>query len=738
MRDSRALLGVLAQLAFACASSSEPPLHVAADAASSAADAVVVEVFQDASAEVTPDLGSPSKFTDLGPQPTTDGEWTWQLHHDGAPKGHVTYTGGADHEFELTRLEVWDTFEVRALRVQVDVPKAATLAISVFDDLGGDFLAFEWTQPLVTVKRAVTPTDSRTWLTLALEPPLKVSPGRLVYVGLEVTGDAPQLVFDVAPSDPGPNKPGRSFVWRSKKVDTQTGGHSVFALAPGDFLVEAELRTLGVVAAKDTLFEKRSHEQTGLPELSRVALDDLDGDGDIDAMLDGPRVFLNDGKGHFTDVTATHVPPGLGSNGGVLGDMDDDGDPDYFGTGLVDVLLENDGKGHFKDVTATSGIDDTQQHTCEGKSGAQHVPTEASAWLDVDNDGLLDLYQGNFICWTEGIPSRDKLWHNEGGGKFTDWSASHGLDKAQGKGWASRGVAPADYDGDGDVDVLVTNYRLHPSLHLQNDGKGGLTSVGKATTLEGIGTFNGGGAAYGHAIGAAWGDIDHDGWLDVFIARLAHPRFLDFSQKAALYYGPGPNGGPFIDTTVSAGIRYQETASSPTLFDLDNDGDLDLAFTCVYEHRRTQVYRNAWPSGVWDDITSASGLTVESGWGNAVADLDGDLDLDFVARETYFNTNRLGGQGLAIRPVGGGQGKTNRSAVGARVRVKVGGVWRMQERVGAHGTGCQSAPWLHFGLGSASSADVEVVFPVTQTTRTFSGLAAGKYTVREDGSIETN
>ena len=163
----------------------------------------------------------------------------------------------------------------------------------------------------------------------------------------------------------------------------------------------------------------------------------------------------------------------------------------------------------------------------------------------------------------------------------------------------------------------------------------------------------------------------------------------------------------------------------------------------MYVHRRSQFYRNDWPDGGLEEVTYSTGLVVENGWEVAVADLDDDGDLDYSANkywnieddDLFMNRNPWGRNSIQIRPLGSGTGKTNRDGFGARVHVMVNGTERMQEKTPSSGVSNQSSPWLHFGIGTASQADVRVAFPLTQTEHSFPGLAAGRYTVTEAGEI---
>jgi hypothetical protein len=508
--------------------------------------------------------------------------------------------------------------------------------------------------------------------------------------------------------------------------------------------VRVGYRPLQTVAPEDRYFESNEIGSIGLDNVSRIAFADVDDDGAPDAMLNGPRLYLNDGQGQFREVTSSWIPDDVSANGGVFGDFDNDGDPDYFATGDEDHLLEHRGD-RYVDVTQKSGIDDTQTFECGKNADAksQHAPTEAAAWLDYDGDGRLDLYQANYHCGGSlRSNSADRLWHNEGGGEFESIDLPVGRGASGDPTQAGRGVAPADADGDGDVDLFVTNYRLDPNFvfeNMQGTKRAPWSDIGRNSHLIGTPTQRGVRRYYGHSIGAAWGDVNHDGRLDVFVANLAHPRYIEFSQTSSLYLNKmGAHLGALVfdDVTERADLLYRETASNPNLWDYDNDGDLDLFYTCVYEGRESIFYRNDGHPD-WTEVSYRTGLEVEDGWGSATADIDLDGDLDMIAGDKAFINRNLDGRGAVfVRLVGNGAGETNRSAIGARVEATIDGRTVLRERYGAHGTGVQSSPWLHVGLGSQSKTDLTATFPGSGTTVTVSDARAGeRITVREDGTI---
>jgi enediyne biosynthesis protein E4 len=675
--------------------------------------------------------------TPAGPWAPTlsDGEWGWVSRHDGTAAGAHSYTDVPEDFYEYTRFERTEPFEIRGVKVMVSVPETQTFRLFIWDDLGGNFLHMEPTAPLASFEREVTATDDMTWLEFTLPEPVRVEPGRMFYVGTLINGQAgARIAVDAALTEGDADKPAWSLIWLSKQVDPASGSNTVFGAGNGDLMVEVEVRDVNIVAEDERIFETESAAALGFQGASSYF--DLEGDGDLDGAT-GATLWINDGDNHYTQAPEGTMPEGVGGRG-HWADFDNDGDQDVLLSGQVEVLLRND-DGVFVDITVASGIDDSQTHTCNGVTSDGNVPTETATWIDYDGDGLLDLYLGNFICWDDGFAAKDMLFRNMGDGAFEDVSQAAGLYLWQGYGQAARATSPADFDNDGDMDLLVNNYRLHRNLHWRNNGDGTLTDVARDNGLAGTEKPSG---YYGHSISSAWADFDHDQDLDIFIANLAHPRFLAFSDKARLYLNDGADEPTFVDVTAEAGFRYQETAGAAAAWDYDNDGDPDLLWNCVYAGRPSQFYRNEFPTGAWTEVSYPSGLLVDNGWEASIADLDDDGDLDFTGNKfsaetgnVRMNRNPWGRHALFIRPLGRGEGGTNRDGFGARINVMVDGTWRLVEKTASSGVSNQSSPWLHVGLGDAEKADVIVEFPQSGSSYSFGLLAHGRYTIDEDGVL---
>ena len=254
--------------------------------------------------------------------------------------------------------------------------------------------------------------------------------------------------------------------------------------------------------------------------------------------------------------------------------------------------------------------------------------------------------------------------------------------------------------------MYVSNYRLQPNVLWRNDSKGQLEDVAAATntlaTSEGFGG--------GHAIGASWGDFDGDGRFDLFAGNFAHVDSRGDQPKSRFLRGQ--EDGTFEDMGT-CGVFYQESYASPAAGDFDNDGDLDLFFTTVYEvasfgrSNNPVLYRN---DGGWSftDVTEQAGLaglpaTYQASW----ADFDKDGDLDLVtAGKLFENTGPCGGS-LRVQ-------FSRAPAIGAQVRAKVSGGFITRQVEAGTGQGNGGDLTLHLGLGDhKGDVDLEVRWPAT-------------------------
>jgi len=422
----------------------------------------------------------------------------------------------------------------------------------------------------------------------------------------------------------------------------------------------------------------------------------------------------------FTDVSEEAGFEGVGMSNCAWGDYNNDGYQDLLLNGFR--LFENNGPPgwEFTEVTNEAGLTNSY----------------SGVWGDYDNDGFLDLFQVTSNNPADG----EKLWRNNGDGSFTDFSAEAGIRDEEDH--AGRGVNCGDFDNDGDLDIYVSNYRLHPNVLFENQGDGSFINVAEEKGVEGVPRSDSEGTTrYGHTIGSSWGDHDNDLDLDLFVANLVHKdvergRYCDDSK---MYGNQGPDDDyRFEDQRPGNGMPHKdymggedELWSDCSWGDLDNDGLLDLFITSVYtdiDYAHTYLYMNNG-DGSFTDMALGAGVRVWAGWGTSMCDYDQDGDLDIVMGgkdgvDASSNPSRLHlfrNEGvpwhswLKLEIMGSGEvGGTNRAAIGTRVTVTTkDGISQIREVEGGKGTCAnQNSLELEFGFGRETRpVDVEVRFP---------------------------
>ena len=446
------------------------------------------------------------------------------------------------------------------------------------------------------------------------------------------------------------------------------------------------------------------------------------------------RLFRNDG-GTFTDVTDKAGLSGIGFDGGVAaGDYDNDGYPDLFVAGVHhNTLYHNNRDGTFTDVTAKAGI----QNAPDPQFGPMWAIT--GVWVDVNNDGLLDLFVVNYLQWDfateplceyKGVPDYcaprsykglpNQLYLNKGNGTFEDVSEKWGIRANVGKGM---GAAMADYDLDGRPDLFVTNDASYNFL-FHNTG----TEFQEVAFPAGVALAEDGSFISG--MGADFRDFDNDGYPDIAFVALEKQTFPLFQNMA---------GRQFREITSASGMRTASMSKAgfgPGLYDFDNDGWKDLfvtrgdvlsrAMPGTVAHQHNTVFRNLGAGGRWQALTEEAGLDAAPAGrhrGLAFGDLDGDGRVDVVTSqiagpaEIWMNRSPASGHWLDIALEGT---KSNREGIGARIKVKGKSGTQYNHMTTSVGYASSSDGPVHFGLGADEKADsIEIYWPsgIVQTLK---------------------
>ncbi len=451
-------------------------------------------------------------------------------------------------------------------------------------------------------------------------------------------------------------------------------------------------------------------------------------------------LYRNDGHGKFTDVTA---PLGLAARGwgsGVcVADFDNDGFDDLYITAYTaNVLYRNAAGAKFENVTARARVGDSRWST-------------GCAFGDFDRDGDVDLYVSNYVampiektptrgvgpfcnfmgmdslCGPRGLPGApDALYRNNGDGAFTDVTAAAGIRDPGHYGFA---VLFTDLDNDGWPDIYVANDSV-PNFLWRNNRDGTFTDI----ALEaGVALSEEGRAQAGMGVEA--GDYDADGWLDLFVTNFSH-------DTHTLYRNRG--GATFTVETHRAGLGHNTLylGWGAGFVDFDNDGWLDLlaANGHIYpEIDRSSLgasfrepillYHNLG-NGRFADITAKIGGELakpRSARGVAFGDYDDDGDTDMLVVQLderpalLRNDGAHGHHWIKLKLTGA---KSNRNAIGARVRLEAGGRAQFAEVRSGSSYISQNDMRLNFGLGKAPVADhIEVRWP-SGLVQSFANLQA--------------
>jgi hypothetical protein len=464
-------------------------------------------------------------------------------------------------------------------------------------------------------------------------------------------------------------------------------------------------------------------------------VEDFDGDGLLDIFVStydptqGPHFFRNDGRGGFVDRSvAANLDGLLGGFNLEHADYDNDGDADvlmlrgaWLGASgqIPNSLLRNDGHGRFTDVTFEAGL------------GEVHYPTQTAAWADYDNDGDLDLYIGNESV-ADLLPSC-QLFRNEGDGTFVDVAATAGVTNDR----FSKSVGWGDYDNDGDPDLYVSNLG-GPNRLYRNEGDGTFVDVagdlGVDRPLMSFAAwfwdYDNDGNLDIHVAAYDW----NEGGLDAFVrSTLGLPHGV---ETTALYRGDGRGG--FKDVGVEAGFDRVTLPMGHNFGDLDSDGWLDVYLGTGYPDYEALMpnvmYLNRAGKG-FVDVTYSAGLGhLQKGHGVVFADIDHDGDQDLFEQlggffygdkfaNALFENPGSGNRWLAVELEGR---RANRSAIGARLRVDVveNGTPRSIYRTLNTGGSFGSNPLRQtIGLGRAERIErLDIRWPGSNATRVIEDL----------------
>jgi enediyne biosynthesis protein E4 len=497
-----------------------------------------------------------------------------------------------------------------------------------------------------------------------------------------------------------------------------------------------------------------------------TAFFDYDKDGDQDALIvngstlerfrkggDSIVALYRNDAGRFVDVTSdARLRKNGWGMGACVADYDNDGHSDVYITAFgPNVLFRNNGNGTFSDVTDRARVGDARWST-------------GCAFGDHDRDGDVDLYVANYLnfdeknirprgsndlcrymgadvfCGPVGLQGQpDAFYRNNGDGTFTDVTEKAGI---RDRNYYGFGVLFTDFDNDGWPDIYVAN-DSQPNLMFHNNKDGTFSEVG---LISGSALNEAGRAQSG--MGAAAGDFDGNGYMDIFVTNFARDTNTLYKNFGRMF---------FIDATVASGlgeISLPHLGWGANIADFDNDGlvDIFVANGHVYPQvdalnvgqkylQRKELYRNLG-NGKFEEVAqqaSSDFLVGKSARGSAVADYDNDGDLDILVinlnsrPSLYRNDASKTRHWIGFQLEGTG---SNRDAIGARIEIEVLGVKQISEVRGGGSYLSQDELRIHFGLGASAKIDRGRIRWPNGNTQDLSSLDGDRYvSVREEANI---
>jgi hypothetical protein len=428
-------------------------------------------------------------------------------------------------------------------------------------------------------------------------------------------------------------------------------------------------------------------------------------------------LYRNNGDGTFTDVAAkAGVADARQTQGAVLGDMDNDGDVDIYVANDfgINALYLNNGDGTFDDITDVAGA----EGGIDVVGGVEIPNGYGVALADENNDGYLDIYVVN-------LGGANILYQSNGDNTFTDITEQSNVEAGIGPGGAGTAAVFSDCNNDGRLDLYAINGYGLPSFLYSNTYKG----FDDVTDKAGVGKLK-------DAQGAVFGDYDNDGDMDLYVTNFASARGTLLPNT--MYENDGE--GRFEDVTEEAGVGGQDPSLGAVFGDLDNDGYLDLYV--VNNGSPNKLYWNNG-DGTFTDVTSEAGVgDAGMGASAALGDIDNDGYLDIYLANAGFSSREMGDPDVLYHNNGGANHwlqvqlrgmVSNYSGIGARISVTAGTLHQVREVSGGRGYG-QDSLIASFGLSSHSVADVVKVSWPSGEAQTLTSVAADQRIMVVEGS----
>jgi len=642
--------------------------------------------------------------------------------------------------FYMARFDIYEPIAVERIRIQMDGTGQGK--IGVFGQEGGSPFA-EVEHDLIEPISFKKNNNGVEFIEIILPKPLKLT-GNQFFIKMDIAGSALRIMRDVTPLDPScVSSNGGNFLPSILAVNGNHPFYDhVWSVMSTPFVVDVYYQS--IYPEEEILFEDVT-EKLGFPmNLSSrtIAWGDYDNDGFLDVLISG-RLFKNLKGDSFINVTQELGLNG-NARGNSFVDINNDGLLDIVIFHATNYLFVNNGDGtftqhtldipEFPSLSSFSFADlnnDGYPDLFVGQLwGAYPVPLPNYLFFNDKNLGFTDETNRIYPQYngTDNFPTETLCEPNN----------SNTFLSGRNRNRRSRGSQFVDIDNDGDLDLYVTNYFLERDELYENDGQGNFTPIVNRTNID-INQSEGS----SHGTGVDWADYDNDGDMDLLLPRLAHPWGIQRlnHQPTYIYRNENPENFKFEALTPDdSGIEYEETHAGACWGDFNNDGLQDFVITTFYGCRFISLYQQN-SDHTFHKITHQSGLgRIASGNDAVFADFDNDGKLDLCVGldnrfRIYKNVSKIDHKNYVKFDLKGIESNVN--AIGGRVVIETNEGTYTQEISCGRGQMMQKPSQLFYGLNKSSIINnVKVVWPSGKVIEYGRMHSNTTYTLNEDGQIE--
>ncbi|MCB0734051.1 MAG: VCBS repeat-containing protein [Flavobacteriales bacterium] len=652
---------------------------------------------------------------------------------------NATYPYPTVYKQYVSRFDLNQSIQLESIRIKCSGPAGASAQVTLLGhEAGTSFPQVE--QPIIAPIAAIKQTGEDEWITVKIPRVIEFSGNQFFVVIQDLSGGF-KLYADVATREAGCSSSNGGdfyYAWLKTSSDQWT------IATRKSFAVEVVGQSSSI---PKPYFEEKTVEMGLDPNLSNasMAVADINNDHYPDILVAG-RLFMNQNGKTFEQDTTSYSSPGA-ARANALVDIDNDGDLDIIllDVGATSYIAENTGNGftnHEVTLPDLNSINSASFADLNKDGFPDLFVSQLWGTYPVPKPNYLFRNNGDFTFTdiTTSIYPNHQGEFNYSNNTACDPDQPATWTPNQNKNRRSRGSRFVDFDQDGDLDLYVVNYFLEQDELYVNDGTGNFSDVCAAKNIDRNQTGS------NHGTGVDWADFDADGDMDLLLAQFAHPAYAkQYDHRATTVYVN--DKGNFTDLNAAnqlvdapSGIEFEETYAGAAWGDFNNDGYDDFLNTVYYGCRYVKMFQNKGDR-TFSNVTHSAGFSgINTGQDAVWADVNLDGKLDLLTGEgnrirLWMNQTETTGNFLRLnlKPTSG-----NTKAIGGTVLVEYDGHKKMLDVVCGQGQRMQKTYTLHVGIGNANWADKVTVTWPDQSQDVHTNLNANQAYTFHQGTVIQN